>query len=70
MKDYFRPVSAILMLLSGTGLSIAGFCVPPLGEISDSARWYTAQCLIYAGSALGIDVVIDRKLKKLDNRIN
>ena len=65
-KDLFRPLSALFMLASGTGLSIAGFCVPPVGEISDSVLWYTAQCLLYAGSALGIDVVIDRKLRKLD----
>ena len=66
----FRELSAAFMLLSGVGLSVAGFCVSPVGEVSDSVLWFTAQCLIYAGSALGIDVVIDRKLKKLDNRIN
>jgi hypothetical protein len=53
------------MLASGVGLSIAGFCVPPVGEISDSVLWFTAQCLIYAGSALGIDVLIDTKLSKI-----
>jgi hypothetical protein len=46
-------------------LSVAGFIVPPVGEISDSVLWFTAQCLIYAGSALGIDVLIDTKLQKL-----
>jgi hypothetical protein len=46
------------------GLSIAGFVVPPVGEISDSVLWFTAQCLIYAGSALGIDVMIDNKLNQ------
>ena len=44
------------MLVAGVGLSIAGFIVPPTGEISDSVLMFTAQCLVYAGSALGINV--------------
>ncbi len=58
-----RSVSAVGMLASGVGLSIAGFCTPPVGEISDSVLWFFAQCLIYAGTALGIDVMIDAKLR-------
>ena len=27
-----------------TMLSITGFAVPPVGEISDSVQWFTAQC--------------------------
>jgi hypothetical protein len=65
MKQSVRCWSAVGMLASGVGLSIAGFCVPPVGEISDSVLWFTAQCLIYAGSALGIDVLIDSKLSKI-----
>ena len=65
MRQAVRCYSAVGMLASGVGLSIAGFVVPPLGEISDSVLWFTAQCLIYAGSALGIDVIIDSKLQKM-----
>lgn len=56
------------MLVAGVGLSVAGFCVPPVGEISDSVLWYFAQCLIYAGSALGVDVVIDQRIKRLNDQ--
>ena len=52
------------MLASGVGLSVAGFIAPPFGEISDSVLWCFAQCLMYAGTALGIDVMVDYKLKK------
>ena len=52
------------MLASGVGLSVAGFIAPPFGEISDSVLWFFAQCLMYAGTALGIDVMVDYKLKK------
>ena len=48
------------MLVAGVALSVAGFAVAPVGEIHDSVLWYFAQCLIYAGSAVGIDVIIDK----------
>lgn len=60
-----RGYSAIAMLVAGVGLSVAGFITPPLGEISDSVLWFFAQCLMYAGTALGIDVIVDRKVKSL-----
>ena len=60
-----RSYTAVAMLASGVGLSVAGFIAPPFGEISDSVLWLFAQCLIYAGSALGIDVIIDSKLQKM-----
>lgn len=51
------------MLLAGVGLSIAGFCVEPVGHISDSVLWFLAQCVLYAGAALGIDVMIESKIQ-------
>lgn len=65
MKTTMRGYSAIAMLVAGVGLSVAGFITPPLGEISDSVLWFFAQCLMYAGTALGIDVIVDRKVKSL-----
>ncbi len=64
----FPELTAALTLLSGIGTAIAGFCVPPTGEISDSVLMYTAQTLIYAGSVLGVNVVIDRKIAGLTHR--
>ena len=66
MKQDVRAWSAVAMLASGVGLSVAGFIAPPFGEISDSVLWFFAQCLMYAGTALGIDVMVDYKLKKGD----
>ncbi|MBQ7510560.1 MAG: hypothetical protein IJT53_06630 [Prevotella sp.] len=59
-----RCWTAVGMLVAGVALSVAGFIVEPAGEISDSVLWFFAQCLLYAGTALGVDVVIDAKLKK------
>ena len=61
--------SAIGMLVAGVGLSIAGFVVPPTGEISDSVLMFTAQCLVYAGSALGINVYINSKFSDIKKQL-
>lgn len=55
-------VGALMMLMSGIALSVAGFVVDPVGEISDSVSWYVSQALIYAGSVFGVTVYIDRQL--------
>ena len=55
-------VGALMMLMSGIALSVAGFVVDPVGEISDSVLWYVSQALIYAGSVFGVTVYIDRQL--------
>lgn len=55
-------VGALMMLMSGIALSVAGFVVDPVGEISDSVLWYVSQALIYAGSVFGVTVYVDRQL--------
>ena len=62
--------SAIGMLTFGSGLSIAGFCVAPIGELSDSVLLVLAQCFIYAGSALGIDYYVKAKINQLNQNQN
>ena len=63
-----RSYTAVAMLAAGVGLSVAGFIAPPFGEISDSVLWFFAQCLIYAGTALGFDVMIEAKLRSLKEK--
>ena len=64
-KDIVQYGSAVALLLSGVGLSIAGFVTPPAGEISDSVLWYFAQCLIYAGSVFGISLYAQQKVGEM-----
>ena len=56
------------MLVSGIVMSFVGFYAAPVGEISDSVLWYTAQTLIYAGSIFGVGLYIDGRLKRLENK--
>lgn len=62
-RNRIQIISAVAMLAFGCGLAVAGFCLEPIGEIHDSVLLIFAQCLIYAGSALGIDYYITMKLK-------
>ncbi len=52
------------MLVAGIALCTAGFCVSPVGEVSDSILMVLGQCIIYAGSALGIEAYVDHKINK------
>lgn len=65
----FQTYSAVGMLVSGIALSVAGFVVDPLGEISDSVLWYFAQCLIYAGSVFGVGVYLQSKFLEMKREI-
>lgn len=66
-RNNLQIYSALGMLVFGCGLDIAGFCVPPIGEVSDSVLLIFAQCLIYAGSALGIDYYVRFKITEMMN---
>ena len=63
-------ISAVGMLISGVGLSVSGFIVSPLGEISDSVLWFAAQTMIYAGSVFGVSVYVNDKFRSITDKLN
>lgn len=69
-RTKYQVYSALAMLLAGVALSVAGFLVPPVGEISDSVLWFFAQCLIYAGSIFGVSIYVQSKFSELKEEIN
>lgn len=69
-RTKYQVYSALAMLLAGVVLSVAGFLVPPVGEISDSVLWFFAQCLIYAGSIFGVSIYVQSKFTELKDEIN
>ena len=62
-KVTFKEWCAAFSLFTAFLLSGINMFLPPFGEISDSVLWYTAQAFFFAGAALGIDTMIDRKLR-------
>ena len=46
--------TAVALLAAGVVFALLGLLFPPMGSIHDSVLWIFAQCLIYAGSVLGV----------------
>lgn len=54
IKEKIAIITAVLAFVLGWALTIAGFIVPPIGDISNSVLWVLGQALIYAASVFGI----------------
>ena len=67
-KESIQIWSAVGMLVAGVSLSVAGFIVPPTGEIHDSVLWFFAQCLLYAGGIFGIGLYVNGKFDRLADK--
>lgn len=68
-KETIQYGSAIVMLLLGGALSIAGFVTAPAGQIHESVLWLFAQCLIYAGSVFGISVYMSDRFNRIEKKL-
>ena len=64
-KENIQITSAIAMLIGGFLLAVAGFVVPPTGQIHESVLGIFAECLIYAGSIFGVTIYIQSKYSEL-----
>lgn len=65
--DYIVWIAAIIAFLTGIGLCIAGFCVPPIGNISGSVLTATGEFLTFFGSVFGIGEYTKIQIAKLKN---
>lgn len=52
-KENVQYTSAVCMLLSGSVMCYLNMYMPPIGEISAGALWYTGQCFLFAGAVYG-----------------
>lgn len=64
-KDNIQIISAVALLFGGFLLAVAGFIVPPTGQIHESVLGIFAECLIYAGSIFGVTIYIQTKYSEL-----
>ena len=69
-RENILMVSACITLCAAIGFAIAGFIVPPVGEIHDSVLWTIAQFLLYTGSALGIATYTYYGFQRMQAQIN
>lgn len=54
VKEKLSIISACVAFALGWIMSIAGFWIPPVGEVADSILWILGQALLYAASVFGI----------------
>jgi len=57
-------VTAIIAFVAGWGLTIAGFCVPPTGEVSGSVLAVLGEAMVYAASVFGVGMYFNHELTK------
>lgn len=70
IKQKVAMLSGVIAFILGWGLTIAGFFVPPLGEIADSVLWVLGQSLIYTGSVLGLTQYFSAESVKLRHDVD
>ena len=54
IKEKLAILSACIAFILGWCMSIAGFWIPPVGEVADSILWILGQALLYAASVFGV----------------
>lgn len=69
IKEKAAIITAVAAFIVGWALTIAGFIVPPLGEITDGVLWVLGQALIYAASVFGITSYFTSESRRLKRDI-
>lgn len=67
-RDIIVWIAACIAFLTGIGLCIAGFYVPPTGEIDGSVLTATGEFLTFFGSVFGIGKYTEIQLEKIKKK--
>lgn len=70
VKENITYGSALLMLIFGVVLTTAGFLTAPVGEIHDSVLYVLGQCLLFAGSVMGVGAYTAGKVREMQHSID
>ena len=60
-------IAAIVAFLVGIGLTVAGFCVPPVGVISGSVLTALGELLTFFASVFGIGKFTEVQIERIQN---
>lgn len=69
-KEKIAIITAIAAFIFGWGLTIAGFIIPPTGQIADSVLWVLGQGLVYTASVFGVTTYFNAESIKLKYDMN
>lgn len=70
IKEKIAIITAVAAFIVGWGMSIAGFWLPPIGEVADSVLWILGQALIYAASVFGLTGYFTSETRRLRRDID
>ena len=70
VREKIAIITAVAAFIVGWGMSIAGFWLPPIGEVADSVLWILGQALIYAASVFGLTGYFTSETRRLRQDIN
>lgn len=69
VKERLSYIFAAVALFVGFGLTIAGFCVSPVGIIDNSVLWVLGQCLTFVGAVVGVSLHVKNNMQTLKEEI-
>lgn len=64
VHDKAAMVTAVVAFIVGWGLTIAGFIVPPTGEVSGSVLAVLGEAMVYAASVFGVGMYFKNQMAK------
>lgn len=70
IKEKIAIITAVAAFIVGWAMSIAGFWIPPVGEVADSILWILGQALIYAASVFGITGYFTSETRRLKQDVD
>lgn len=70
IKENLTYGSAIGMLMFGVILTTAGFIIDPQGQIHDSVLYVLGQCLLFAGSVMGVSAYTAGRMRHIEHEID
>lgn len=68
-KDKAAYALAIAAFTVGWAITVAGFIVPPLGQIHSTVLWVLGQSLLFSGSVIGIAQYYSAQLRDFKHNI-
>ena len=69
IKQTGAIITAIVSFLCGWGLTIAGFCVEPTGEVTGSVLAVLGEAMLYTASVFGVTMYFSSQSKRLKEEI-
>lgn len=70
VKEKLAIITACLAFILGWAMTIAGFWMPPVGEVADSILWILGQSLIYTASVFGVSMYFKSEALRLKSDVD